>query len=784
MISKLPEQRTTMAAKKEPKWYVPTIDYYIAKAVATNDKTDTVRNLNAANGIIDDESIKYVLKPFGDKTDVYLKGNKLPGELRDVDLITSVKDKQIGEYLELPYRYTIITHNANAVMKHHADIRKQMEKLMQQAYINEVNKVQETGVPSQDVPDLASFAEKYTRAWLEDRATEAMKRLELHNQENNFEVLRAKNFFYWWGCEEFYTYRYIDGDCVRVESISPTQAYPIDNGEEFVEDMEGMLVRTPINFNTFISKYGSKFTGAQKDIVKNLTDKFYSGLPLEITYQMYYKDFRDWENIKLQPNQAGVGNAATNIVFNNDQIIEDRITFTTQKLIRILKYVDVSGTIKELPVDEDYEMDPNNGDLEIEEDYVNTLVTAYRFGGDTGLYIEPEEELVVRRDKNNPSKIKLPYGGKNRIFNGLYRNPVPKRMIPYQALIRVYTLAVERTVGKYRSDFVTIPKSVLESGEEADIVGRMFYLKADGTLIYDDSVTDFNTIAQGIRVLPGSGAERYLMAMQQLIQSVRQSAWEMANMNDERAGNTKASATATGTQANLYQAKVGSNLKIFMFNKALEKDHNADIEYTKYAWINGKKGAFINPITNKPEELEVDGLEHLETEYGIFGTNAVDEYNKMEDFRKLAFNAGQNGDSRLAAEAITSTSSSELRKFVEEHDKIEKEFQQSMEQSKNQAIENAAKQAEMTADKDRQSNEKIATMKEEGENYRKQLEITHKLSSEITANANEYSLSTDDANRREVLEHQKLNLKQKDLEQRDRFHKDDMKVKQDQKGSK
>ena len=784
MISKLPEQRTTMAVKREPKWYVPTIDYYISKAISTNDKTDTARNLNAANGLIDDESIRYVLKPFGDKTDVYLKGNKLPGELRDVDLITSVKDKQIGEYLELPFRYTVITHNANTVMKHHADIKKQMEKLMQQAYINEVNKIQETGVPSQEVPDLSSFAEKYTKSWLEDKAIEAFKRVELNNQENNFEVLRIKNFFYWWACEEFYTYRYIDGDCVREESISPLQAYPIDNGEEFVEDMEGMLVRTPINFNTFISKYGSKFTGAQKDIVKNLTEKYYSGLPLEITYQMYYKDFRDWEEMKTQPSESRIGTAATNIVFNNDQIIEDRITFTTQKLVRNLIYRDVTGTIKEMPVDEDYVFNPENGDVEIEEDYVNTLVTAYRFGGDTGLYIEPEEELVVRRDKNNPSKIKLPYGGKNRIFNGLYRNPIPKRMIPYQALIRIYTLAQERTIAKYRSDFITIPKSVLESGEEADIVGRMFYLKADGTLVYDDSVTNLQDVVQGIRVLPGSGAEKYIMAMQQLIQSVKQSSWEISNMNDERFGNTKSSATATGTQANLYQAKVGSNLKIFMFNKALERDLNADVEYTKYAWINGKKGTFINPITNKPEELEVDGLEHLNTEYGIFMTDAVDEYNKLEDFKKLAFNASQNGDNRLASEAIIATSSIELSKFIEEHDKIEKEFQQSMEQSKNQAIENAAKQNELTAAKDRASNEKIAQMKEEGENYRKQLEINNELASELNSNMYEHSSSMSDANRKEVIEQKKLNLKQQDLDQRNRFHEDEMRIKKTTKDNK
>ena len=221
-----------------------------------------------------------------------------------------------------------------------------------------------------------------------------------------------------------------------------------------------------------------------------------------------------------------------------------------------------------------------------------------------------------------------------------------------------------------------------------------------------------------------------------------------------------------------------------MFNKALERDLNADVEYTKYAWINGKKGTFINPITNKPEELEVDGLEHLNTEYGIFMTDAVDEYNKLEDFKKLAFNASQNGDNRLASEAIIATSSIELSKFIEEHDKIEKEFQQSMEQSKNQAIENAAKQNELTAAKDRASNEKIAQMKEEGENYRKQLEINNELASELNSNMYEHSSSMSDANRKEVIEQKKLNLKQQDLDQRNRFHEDEMRIKKTTKDNK
>lgn len=769
MTTQLPPQRTTLKRKSEESWYVPTLDYYIALAISRNDKISTKENLDAANGILSKRTLNYVLKPFGDKADKYLQGDKLPGELREIGIINLIRDRQIGEYLELPYTFTVVVHNAKAVLEHNADIRAKIELLMQQAYVNEVNKIQDSGVPSQNVPDIAKFAEDYSQSWLESRANHALKKVMLHNQENDFEVLRAKNFFYWWSCEEFYTYRYIDGDRVRVESIHPLQAYPIDNGEEFVEDMQGMLIRRFIDFNTFVSTYSNRFTGKQKDLVYQLIQKHNAGMPLDIPAQIYYKDFRDFET------RDNVFTDATVDFGNPSRIIEDRMTFVTQKLIKILTYTGSDGVVRETVVDENYELDIDNGDISIEEDYINTIMTGYRFGGNTGLYIAPEEEIVQRRDKNNPSLVKLPYGGKTCIFNGLKRNPIPKRVLPYEALLRLFTLSLERTIAKYRPDFLTMPKSVLEGGEEGDAVGRMFYLKADGTLIYDDELVDLQTVVKGVRVVAGSGAEKYLIAIRELIQDVKRQAMEVANMNNERLGDTPTSATATGAKLNMYQAKVGSNLMIYMFNKSLEKDHNSDVEFTKYAWINGKKGTFVNPLTKKVEEVDVDGIENLESDCGIFMTNSSEEYNKLQQYRQLAFSAGQNGDMVLASESIAGDSVAELRGFVRKHDETTKEFQMNMGQQKAAAQEKLLAMTNEAKAKEYAQEKELLAFKENAETERTIMKINAEAGNkqlDITSRNTFDNLGTEDAT--------KTNLKREEMTQKERLKDKDIQIKREQ----
>ena len=54
------------------------------------------------------------------------------------------------------------------------------------------------------------------------------------NDVNDFDTKRIQSFFYWWACEEFYTYREVINNEVYTSIISPLEGYPIYNGAQFV----------------------------------------------------------------------------------------------------------------------------------------------------------------------------------------------------------------------------------------------------------------------------------------------------------------------------------------------------------------------------------------------------------------------------------------------------------------------------------------------------------------------------------------------------------------------
>ena len=80
---------------------------------------------------------------------------------------------------------------------------------------------------------------------------------------------------------------------------------------------------------------------------------------------------------------------------------------------------------------------------------------------------------------------------------------------------------------------------------------KLFYIKADNTLIYDDTIVDFNTVAQGFRVIGMPAVENYLKVLIELRDKYKSEALEISNMNSYRLGDVMAS-TGKGSYARKY----------------------------------------------------------------------------------------------------------------------------------------------------------------------------------------------------------------------------------------
>ena len=733
MIANRQNQRVPVSKKVDEDWYVPNLHYFLALAISNNDKTKTRDDINAANGVIDQSIYDYVMKPIDMST---FKGEtpsaKLPGSIRDIDFITPIREKNIGEYIELPNEFTVKVDDPDTSLLRNKQVLTEITPVIEQAIINLVNsnnnnpsalnnqlqnqpqqqpqqgQVQQqaqsqtqqqqqsngytgnasenSGVPSSPSPiDIHKVIEDKITSWFDERAKKASNLIRWILDNNDFENKRLTLFNYWWSTENCYIYPYVQNNDVFIDVINPLEGYPITNGNEFVDDQEAFVIIRKLTIDRIEEYYGD-------DLKDN--DRKYLDYLLNSTNGVYEIPTSVYEGIYGR-KVFGETVDNNNISFSSgDSVREVVLFFKTQSPRKVLyAYNQLGEVTTEVIQDEDFQFNPQLGHIEVKTEWITETWKQVLLGQDyVGIYLEPKPVSIQVYDAKGHNK--LPVVGKKGLLNGIYINPIPSRIVPSLALYQIITLQIERTVAKYKGAVELIPKSMLK-GDTGDVKGTMFYKLADNTIIYDDADVDFNTVAQGYRIVGNDVVSNYIKALFEFRSSIKAEAWDMANMNDSRYGAAPASSTVTNNQQNIFRAKLGSSLMITVFNGILLKLYKHILEYSKIAFVDGV--SFSRNEDGKITYYNIDEGELTENEYGIFITNAIADFNKLNDYKSLAFNASQNGEFEIAQAAIKSNNVASIDEAMTEFIKQNKQFKQQIEDNKNavqmQISNNALQQA-------------------------------------------------------------------------------------------
>ena len=709
MITNRQDQRTSITTKHSDDWKVGNIHYWLNIAYGQNDKADTLSNINASNGIVDADTYTYVLNPLqadGDKL------KNLPGEIRDVDFITPIREKNIGEYLELPDTFTVKVNDPNISLIKNKEVADILRPVVEQAIINKINEQQETGVPSKDVGDISKLVETTISNWIDSRAKNAQGLIEHLKDDNDYNNKIIALFNNWWCTEEVYIHIYIENGNVFFEEINPLYGYPISNGDEFVDDNDAFVIDRKISIDSIKEHYSEDLTSTDLKYLDTLIDKYDSG-----SYSVKAEVIQDYYGRKTFADDIYNGNIPLD---TSRDIRESILYFKTEVKRRILYKQNAIGEVVNEIVEKGYIVNEELGDIEIKNEWITEVWKQVLLGQDyVGIYLNPEPLDVQIYD--NKGKAKLPIVGKKGVLNNVYVNPIPKRIIPNLALYRIITLQIERQMAKYKGVMEIIPASMLE-GVDGDAKANMWYKLADNTLIYDDSEISPSTVKEGYRLVGNDGAVSYIKALIDLREVVKNEAWDMANMNDSRYGNAPASATVTNNQQNIFRARLGSMLMVTTFNNIKVKLFTQLLEYSKAVYGDGINGSNFNSeggITY----YNINAGELTENQYGVYVSNSMLDYNKLKEYKDLAFSAAQNGEFEIASKAIDSDNVSEIRTHIDTFIKTRDTYNKELEANKMQ--QEKAMHDEVLADKeaDRQIElEKIRLKAELEGNTKVQLE--------------------------------------------------------------
>ena len=129
---------------------------------------------------------------------------------------------------------------------------------------------------------------------------------------------------------------------------------------------------------------------------------------------------------------------------------------------------------------------------------------------------------------------------------------------------------------------------------------------------------------------------------------------------------------------NYANAVAGSVWSLEVFNLFREIDYQANLDYSKAAWIEGKQGAYIDPNTNEVVVVDLDGTSDWNHNLAVFIRNNTEVNNKLRQMQDLAFSAAQNGDLDIAIDAISSNSLRQIAKRIKDGVEARREYEENL----------------------------------------------------------------------------------------------------------
>jgi len=649
-----------------PQWGKDNMDFLIDNIGSDYEKLEMQSLMRVAEGYIDQELYSYVLNPYNTDTG---KNRNFPARLRNYDIISPVIYSFLGEKSKKPNNFQVVAVNEDAPNMFTEKLHGEMSKLLNQQFINNLNELGvDTGMQSKEgTPSAQDFYKEFATSYSDARAIKGQESLNILKYDLDIKDKMQTAFYYWLVLGRVITYKDVHRNDVSYDVVHPIEmTYSKSPNLPYIEDGNWALRKFKMNVNDVIDRWRDDLDDKTIDLLENLGDSLHNS---EINH---------------------FNEIATNSQFNHDSdglLDVYHGTWKSFKLIGILKYSDELGIEREKEVDEKYKIDKSIGDLSIKWEWINEVWECWRI--DESIYLDCRPIKVQRDEMNNSSVCKLPYNGRTWFSETNNIKSVLKEGIDYQTLYNIYHYRAEMTMARNKDKLLMMPMGILpkEWGDDA-MENFMYYAEATGIGWIDESRPGAMAALQSIKAVDLS-LSQYFSAMYEAMQAIKQEWWDSVGMNRQRYGDTKASDGKGVNEQAIFRSSVITEELFRQFGKFEEKDLNGLLDYSKLAWIDGKRGSYIGS-DGRAELYDVDSLQHMESQYGIFAKDQSDENEKLETMKSIALTFAQNGSKPgLISEIIDSSNFSQTKTHLANLDKMEDErlkAEQKAEQESNERI--------------------------------------------------------------------------------------------------
>jgi hypothetical protein len=655
----IPKQRIPLSQKTE-KWGKECVDAFIdLSKFGLSERRSYLKSMyDYYNGVIDEEDYNYVLKPYG-KTRAHF-----PSKMRNYPIIKPIIDLLLGEKSKRPLEFTVTVQNSDAISIKEEALKNLILQNLRERFLAELAKSGQLDLNQEQVeepPLPKQIQEEFNRSYKDRRAIRGQASLNYIMYFNEIYDKLQKQWFHFLVSGECYSHKGVRRNEPFYEVINPLDVdYDKDPDIDFVEDADWAIIRKFSHASTIVDAYGDYLSEEQVLELENPTHTSSEA------YLLY----------RVQASGADSN-------MNRNRLIEViTVYWKSRKRIGFMSYVNQETGMEEtVSIEDGFKLVPELKELgaKIEWEWVNEVWEGTRIDG--RFYVRVNPVANQRTSLDNPSLCKLPINGRKYSDINSQNVSIVSLGIPYQLNYNIYKYRLELAIARSKDIIAQFDINMIPKNWDMDKF--MYFVEGTGIAWVDYNKEGIILSPQHQSVLDMSikTISQYLTLLESIMIE-----WEkVSGVTRQRQGQMGTYEGKATSQQSIVQSSHITEDLFRKFSQFEQKELQGMIDYSKVAWINGKKSMYVLP-DGSIDDIDVEPLTHMESEYGIFVSDAGKDVERMQKIEGLTQAALQNGTPLSSIISIfESNSFAQIKDKVLQAEKANQELVKAQQQAEQEA---------------------------------------------------------------------------------------------------
>lgn len=672
-------------------------------------------NYDLYNNIINVEEFSYVCKPFGDN-----EVGQLPARMVNRDIVSGkIKSVESMEITE-PFDFSIIAVNEEATTRKEQEkfnrIKQYVEGMIMQPIILQIQQQYEGQLKNRELTEEEKEQiQAEIQQQIEANTPPEVEKYMAREHQDPAEILavqlvnyiifkedfkRKCNLGWKHACLSAHEIYYVNHDAdlqPNFEVVNPLNIiFEANENVDFIEDLDWFGVEYFYTTNQIIKLFGKELT--EKEI-----DDLYSENS-DFTFQSGLRDAQKYHKVL-------------------------HVTFVSLRKVGFLMFIDENGEQQETVVPEDYKMNTNGGDIDVEWVWLPEVHEVYKINTDMYKRMGPVLGQII--DVDNLYKHKLPYYGV--IYDSINSEPTSlmDRMKHYQYYYNIIMYRIENLMASDKGKILMMNINSIPKSAGIDLPKFLYYAEAlkigfinpneEGNRGDQASVAN---IAKEIDMSLASDIQKYIG----LADYIERRCGESVGINKNIEGQTPHNEAVGNAQMNFNQAAGILQTYYDLHNTVKRNLLTGLLEKTKVLYSlnpQQKKLQYIlDDLSLAIFEVDTDLLDS--STYGIFVTNNAASKIAKQAVQQLAHAALQNDKANLAqiSKVMRASSVQESEELLEQMERDAHERARELEEIRGQQQEKALKMEAEENEKQFERQKELIILKE---TERRETEIQKQL---------------------------------------------------------